>query len=498
MASKSLTIKFNRIGVGISNTDVEYADSTSNKTAPTSGWQTNAPAWQNGHYIWTRTRIYYTDGNQKITDPVCLPSGKGISKIEEWYYQSSSATALTGGSWVKDKAPTWRDGWYVWTKSVITYTDGSTTSTDPVCSTGGKGSKGDQGNKGDQGEKGKYMRGPQDWDSLPDGFTFYPLENNEVAFFDVIEYEGEYYECNKKHTKSSSVTPLADYKAYGGKGNWTLGIRFSMVATKIQLAQYALVKNLGVETIDMKDAEGNIIFQAKDGSVTCNSGIFNNIKVTGNSEFSGTMKAVSGSFKSLDCVDDSGKVVGNITFGSDGRMWFDGDMYSQGYRDDKQRRNRFYTSDILCRGMFGHREKITAVVKGTYMYVYSKGADQSGTYVSLKTGKTSDNKTFYYIPLYSPSDAEDLSGLPIDVVVFNTSLDYYYAFSGMNNGKEWRVINGNDKQTVHFCDIAGWHSLGGGASVNCIYINPKWLNPVPGNSGIARGVFWTGETDLDW
>lgn len=498
MASITLTIKFNRVGVGISNTDVEYADSTSNKTAPTSGWQTNAPAWQNGHYIWTRTRIYYTDGNQKITDPVCLPSGKGISKIEEWYYQSSSATTLTGGSWVKDKAPTWRDGWYVWTKSIITYTDGSTTPTDPVCSTGGKGSKGDKGDQGEKGEKGKYMRGPQDWKSLPDGFTFYPLENNEVAFFDVIEYEGEYYECNKKHTKSSSVTPLADYKAYGSKGNWTLGIRFSMVATKILLTQYALVKNLGVETIDMKDDEGNIIFQAKDGNVTCNSGIFNNIKVAGNSEFSGTMKAVSGSFKSLNCVDDSGKVVGNITFGSDGRMWFDGDIYSQGYRDDKQRRNRYYASDILCRGMFGHREKITAVVKGTYMYVYSKGADQSGTYVSLKTGKTSDNKTFYYIPLYSPSDADDLSGLPIDVVVFNTSLDYYYAFSGMNNGKEWRVINGNDKQTVHFCDIAGWHRLGGGASVNCIYVNPKWLNPVPGNFGIARGVFWTGETDLDW
>lgn len=363
---------------------------------------------------------------------------------------------------------------------------------------GDKGDKGDKGDRGDQGEKGKYMRGPQDWDSLSDGFTFYPLDNNEVTFFDVIEYEGEYYECNKKHTKSSSATPLADYKSYGGKGNWTLGIRFSMVATKILLAQYALVKNLGVETIDMKDAEGNIIFQAKDGNVTCNSGIFNNIKVTGNSEFSGTMKAVSGSFKSLDCVDDSGKVAGNITFGSDGRMWFDGDMYSQGYRYDKQRNNRFYASDILCRGMFGHREKITAVVKGSYMYVYSKGAGQSGTYVSLKTGKTSDNKTFYYIPLYSPSDADDMSGLPIDVVVFNTSLDYYYAFSGMNNGKEWRVINGNDKQTVHFCDIAGWHSLGGGASVNCIYVNPKWLNPVPGDSGIGRGVFWTGETDLNW
>ena len=113
MASKTVIIRFNRIGVGISNTDVEYADSTSSSTAPTSGWQTNAPAWQNGHYIWTRTHIYYTNGNEKLSEPVCLPSGKGIAKIEEWYYLSSSATSLAGGSWVKDKAPTWKNGYYI-------------------------------------------------------------------------------------------------------------------------------------------------------------------------------------------------------------------------------------------------------------------------------------------------------------------------------------------------------------------------------------------------
>lgn len=135
--------------------------------------------------------------------------------------------------------------------------------------------------KGDKGDKGKYMRGPQDWESLSDGFTFYPLEDNEADCFDTIEYEGEYYECNKKHTKSSSVTPLDDYNTYGGKGNWKLGVRFSMVAVKLLLTQYALVKNLGVETIDMKDADGKIIFQAKDGEVICNRGIFKNIKVIG-------------------------------------------------------------------------------------------------------------------------------------------------------------------------------------------------------------------------
>ena len=351
------------------------------------------------------------------------------------------------------------------------------------------------GENGDKGDRGPALRGPQAWSDCDVGYVFQSGASGE-EYKDIVLYGNNYYSCIKSHTKTASNNPGSATDT--NSGLWKLADKLEIVATKILLAQYALVKNLGVEAIDMKDANGKIVFQAINGKVTCNSGTFNNIKVTGDSEFSGTMKAVSGSFKSLNCINNKGEVVGNITFGSDGRMWFDGDMYIQGYRNDKKRSNRFYTSDIFCRGMFGHREKITAVVKGSYMYVYSKGADQSGTYVSLKTGKTSDNKTFYYIPLFSPSDSDDLSGLPIDVVVFNTSSDYYYAFSQMNNGKEWRVINGNDEQTVHFCDIGGWHRLGGGASVNCIYVNPKWLNPVPGDYDIGRGVFWTGETDLDW
>lgn len=354
---------------------------------------------------------------------------------------------------------------------------------------------GENGEDGAKGDRGPALRGPQAWSDCAVGYVFQSGASGE-EYKDVVLYGGYYYSCIKSHTKTASNNPGSATDT--NSGLWKLADPVEIVATKILLAQYALVKNLGVEAIDMKDANGKIVFQAINGKVTCNSGTFNNIKVTGDSEFSGTMKAVSGSFKSLNCVDNNGKVVGNITFGSDGRMWFDGDMYSQGYNSEKKRSNRFYTSDVLCRGMFGHREKIMAVVKGAYMYVYSKGADQTGTYVSLETGKTSDNKTFYYVPLYSPSNTDDLSGLPIDVVVFNTSSDYYYAFSGMGNGKEWRVINGNNNQTVHFCDIGGWHELVGGASVNCVYVNPEWLNPVPNKNDIAKGVFWTGEKDLNW
>lgn len=350
------------------------------------------------------------------------------------------------------------------------------------------------GKDGAKGERGAVMRGPQAWSDCAVGYVFQSGADGE-EFKDVVMYGNNYYSCIKSHTKTASNNPTS--KTDTNNGYWKLADKFEIIATKILLAQYALVKNLGVEAIDMKDSAGNIIFQAKDGNVICNKGTFNSIKVTGDSEFSGTMKGVSGSFKSLNCVDNNGNIVGNITFGSDGKMWFDGDMYSQGYNNKQNRSNRFYTSDVWCRGMFGHYAKTMAVVKGGYMMVYTKGAGKNGEYVALETGTTSNNKTFYYVPLYSPGN-NDASGMPIDVVVFNTSSDNYYAFSGMGNGKEWRVINGNNKQTVHFCDIGGWHELVGGESVYCVYVNPSWLNPVPSTNDIGRGVFWSGEADLNW
>lgn len=86
-------------GVGISNTDVLYAISSSNTTAPTSGWQTTAPAWKDGYYIWSKTKVVYTDGDIVYTDAACITGGKGetgngISSIIEQYYLSSSATSL--------------------------------------------------------------------------------------------------------------------------------------------------------------------------------------------------------------------------------------------------------------------------------------------------------------------------------------------------------------------------------------------------------------------
>ena len=216
-----------------------------------------------------------------------------------------------------------------------------------------------------------------------------------------------------------------------------------------------------------------------------------------NGTFSGTVTGVHGSFKKLNCVADNGNVVGSIKFGSDGRLWFSGDMYHQGYDNAKKRNYRFYAADILCRGMFGHRQKTVAYVFNTYMAIYTNDSDDMDHYVmiSLESG-TESGKTYNKIPLYGFADYGDASGFAIDVVVINSSSDFYYVFEGMGNGKEWRVINGNDKKTIHFADIGGWHELKGGASLSCVYVVPRLLAPTP--SGLGAGVFWSGEADLNW
>ncbi|WP_349973106.1 collagen-like protein [Phocaeicola dorei] len=134
----ALWAKYGFDGLGIDNADVMYAISDSNTTAPTTGWQTDPPAWQNGKYIWTKTLTTYSDGTTSETDPVCISGGKGIKTIVEYYYRSTSNTTQTGGSWVTSY-PGWQNGTYIWTKSLITYTDGTTEETPPVCVTGSKG-----------------------------------------------------------------------------------------------------------------------------------------------------------------------------------------------------------------------------------------------------------------------------------------------------------------------------------------------------------------------
>lgn len=128
----------------IASVDVEYAQGVSRTEAPKTGWQTTAPQWVSGKYIWTRTKTTMQSGDIEYSEPVCISgrdgtdgakgdkgsTGTGVKGIVEQYYLSTSSTAQSGGSW-SEAQPAWSKGKYIWTRSKIAWTDGSTTYTAP-------------------------------------------------------------------------------------------------------------------------------------------------------------------------------------------------------------------------------------------------------------------------------------------------------------------------------------------------------------------------------
>lgn len=105
-------------------------------------WSTIAPEWKEGTYMWQKTVTYYRTGAEPITaGPTCIAgatgnTGVGIKSVVEEYYLSSSATEMKGGEWLSEP-PQWMNGMYYWTRSIITYTDGSVHTTKPICVTAG-------------------------------------------------------------------------------------------------------------------------------------------------------------------------------------------------------------------------------------------------------------------------------------------------------------------------------------------------------------------------
>lgn len=129
--SASASVDGEELGASVVSVDVQYGNSSSSSTAPTS-WTTNA-SWKQGQYLWTRLKLTLADGSVQYSDArrVADSDGIGVSQVREQYYLSTSNTAQTGGSW-QYYQPTWVSGRYYWTRSAITWSDGTVTYTTPV------------------------------------------------------------------------------------------------------------------------------------------------------------------------------------------------------------------------------------------------------------------------------------------------------------------------------------------------------------------------------
>lgn len=177
----------------IKSTLEQFYLSTSPTSLVGGSWSNNQPTWTEGKYIWRRNFVTYGDDRTEFTpseNGVCItgntgaqgaqgargpqgaagpkgetgaqgpqgatgpqgptgpkgetgaqgpqgnpgstgPQGVSVTAIKDQWYKSTSNTAQTGGSW-SDTQPNWESGKYIWTRSHITFSNGSTTTTNPV------------------------------------------------------------------------------------------------------------------------------------------------------------------------------------------------------------------------------------------------------------------------------------------------------------------------------------------------------------------------------
>lgn len=361
--------------------------------------------------------------------------------------------------------------------------------------------------RGDKGQKGALMR---EHDGFESGSYKYLSGAEEEAYVDVVCVRGKWYQCTKTYDDATSSPSLTD-------GHWTKMSQYKSIATHLLLAENATINMLGSNQINLYNPSGGAMFGSfrvvsddndyalwlgapngadapfsvtKDGSLYASNGIF-----------AGELKGVTGSFYRLTAVSSDGtKSAGSIYFDGSGRITFDADIYNQGYNSAAKRGWRFYASSVWCRSAFGHQQSTLAVVSGDVMQVYPDGYDSERIPVPLER-VSYDNKTVYKIPLYSPN--KDLSGCPIDIVVFTplrSIARYYYEFVPGGTGKRWMAINANDRNNdIYFSDVGGWHQLHGGETINLVYIHPEILIPSQEDKTyFGRGIFWSGVNDLNW
>lgn len=148
-------------GKGISSTAITYQAGTSGTTAPTGTWSTSVPSVAASQYLWTRTVITYSDSTTSTSYSVGMmgatgatggtgATGKGVSSAAITYQASTSGTTVPTGTWATT-IPTVAAGSYLWTRTITTYTDSSTSTQYSVGMMGATGAKGNTGATGADG-----------------------------------------------------------------------------------------------------------------------------------------------------------------------------------------------------------------------------------------------------------------------------------------------------------------------------------------------------------
>lgn len=135
--------------ITITSTDVAYQVSESGVDIPSGVWLKDIPDVPQGQYLWTRTTINYSDGKSTVSYSISRSGEDGssgsaieITQTEVSYQKSSSGTVTPTGEWLQT-IPSTIPGEYLWTRTVVYYSDGKSTTSYSVSRNGVNGDNGE-------------------------------------------------------------------------------------------------------------------------------------------------------------------------------------------------------------------------------------------------------------------------------------------------------------------------------------------------------------------
>jgi len=144
--------------VSVKSTEITYQIGSSGGEPPEGQWVPNPPQTSPGQYLWTRKTTTYTNGSQTTEYSVSRngddgkdgedgkpgpagQDGRGVRSTSVTYQSSSSGTTIPTGVW-SSSIPSVSAGKYLWTRTVIEYTDDTSSTLYSVSKMGGNGTDG--------------------------------------------------------------------------------------------------------------------------------------------------------------------------------------------------------------------------------------------------------------------------------------------------------------------------------------------------------------------
>lgn len=136
-------------GKGIVSSATTYQAGTSGTTPPTGTWSASIPSVSENQYLWTKIVLTYSDNTNSTAYSVGKmgatgatgstgATGNGIKSTTINFASSTSGTAAPSSGW-STSIPTVTAGSFLWTRTVLTFTDNTTNTSYTVAKQGEKG-----------------------------------------------------------------------------------------------------------------------------------------------------------------------------------------------------------------------------------------------------------------------------------------------------------------------------------------------------------------------